>query len=124
MTFVYFMIGLFVIFFIPSLIVIIWKRRPIWAFGIASILLYLIIAAPGIIKTFQAMAIYGVGDPELMAGEISEALVRALLVLPVLLLILALIQWIARRKYKRKKALSLETTKKPLNKRHKKAPDT
>jgi biopolymer transport protein ExbB len=31
------------------------------------------------IKTFQAMMIYGTGDPQLMAGGISEALVTTML---------------------------------------------
>lgn len=99
--------GLCLIFLIPSLIVIIWKRRPVWAFALASIILYLTVAAPRIIGTFQAMAIYGTGDPELMAGGISSALVEGLFTLPILLPVLALIQWAARRRYKRGQALSL-----------------
>jgi len=45
----------------------------------------------GMIKTFQAMMIYGTGDPQLMAGGISEALVTTMLgliaAIPLLILI-------------------------------------
>jgi len=33
----------------------------------------------GMIKTFEAMMIFGTGDPQLMAGGISEALVTTML---------------------------------------------
>ncbi len=104
---IFFIIGLAVFLFIPSLIVIFWKRRPVWAFAISSIIAYFTFAAPGIIKTLQAMMIYGTGDPELMAGGISEALVNALFALPILLPILALIQWIARRRWRKKQISKL-----------------
>ncbi len=48
------------------------------AAGIAP-LLGLLGTVTGMIKTFQAMMIYGVGDPQLMAGGISEALVTTML---------------------------------------------
>lgn len=95
-------IGLSIILFIPSLIVIVWKRRPVWAFIVASIILFLMLVAPSIIEMFQAMMIYGTGDPQLIAGGISTALARALLTLPITLPVLAFIQWVARRRYKRK----------------------
>ena len=46
--------------------------------GIAP-LLGLLGTVTGMIKTFQAMMIYGAGDPKLMAGGISEALVTTML---------------------------------------------
>ena len=96
------LLGICIILFIPSLIVILWKRRPIWAFFLASVFLYLTLTAPGIIKTYQAMLIYGTGDPELMAGGISSAFVEALFGLPIFLPLLVLIQWVTRRRHKRK----------------------
>ena len=42
-------------------------------------LLGLLGTVTGMIKTFQAMMIYGAGDPQLMAGGISEALVTTML---------------------------------------------
>ncbi len=48
------------------------------AAGIAP-LLGLLGTVTGMIKTFQAMMIYGTGDPQLMAGGISEALVTTML---------------------------------------------
>ena len=42
-------------------------------------LLGLLGTVTGMIKTFQAMMIYGTGDPQLMAGGISEALVTTML---------------------------------------------
>lgn len=103
---IFFVIGLTAILLVPSLIVIFWKRKPILAFAVGGIIAYLTIAAPSVIKTFQAMMIYGTGDPELMAGGISDALVNALFSLPIILPVLAFIQWIARRRYKKKQALS------------------
>jgi len=99
------MITLFIFFIftllIPILIVIRWRKRPVAAFIIASIILYLSLILPGLIKTFQAMMIYGVGDPELMAGGISQALMTSFLGLPILLPVLAIVQWISRRAHKR-----------------------
>jgi biopolymer transport protein ExbB len=46
--------------------------------GIAP-LLGLLGTVTGMIKTFQAMMVYGVGDPQQMAGGISEALVTTML---------------------------------------------
>ncbi len=46
--------------------------------GIAP-LMGLLGTVTGMIKTFQAMMIYGTGDPQLMAGGISEALVTTML---------------------------------------------
>ncbi|MEP3891153.1 MAG: MotA/TolQ/ExbB proton channel family protein [Hellea sp.] len=46
--------------------------------GIAP-LLGLLGTVTGMIRTFQAMMIYGTGDPQLMAGGISEALVTTML---------------------------------------------
>lgn len=46
--------------------------------GIAP-LLGLLGTVTGMIKTFQAMMIYGTGDPQLMAGGISEALVTTMM---------------------------------------------
>lgn len=48
------------------------------AAGIAP-LLGLLGTVTGMIKTFQAMMIYGTGDPQLMAGGISEALVTTMM---------------------------------------------
>jgi len=48
------------------------------AAGIAP-LLGLLGTVTGMIQTFQAMMIYGTGDPQLMAGGISEALVTTML---------------------------------------------
>jgi len=46
--------------------------------GIAP-LLGLLGTVTGMIETFQAMMIYGTGDPQLMAGGISEALITTML---------------------------------------------
>ncbi len=46
--------------------------------GIAP-LLGLLGTVTGMIKTFQAMMIYGAGDPQLMAGGISEALITTMM---------------------------------------------
>ena len=95
------LLSLFVILLIPSLIVIFWKKRPVWAFLLGAIIAILTVVAPEMIQTFQAMKIYGSGDPQLMAGAISEALTRGMILTPIILPMLALIQWISRRRYKR-----------------------
>ena len=53
---------------LPFAIVGLWKKRPVVAFIIAALLSYLMLVLPGIIRTFQAMMIYGSGDPQLIAG--------------------------------------------------------
>ena len=49
------------------------------AFILSLIVVFVISVAPQIIKTFQALAIYGSGDPQLMAGGISEAIVTGMM---------------------------------------------
>jgi len=86
---------------LPILIVCLWKRRPVIAFLTASLLLFIGWTVPVLLQTFQALMIYGTGDPELMAGGISQAIVGTSLAMFIGLPVLAFIQWIARRNYKR-----------------------
>lgn len=88
-------------FILPVLIVCLWKSRPLLAFLMASVVLFIAWVTPGVIRTYQAMQIYGARDPQLMAGGISETIVTTLLAMFIGLPLLALIQWVARRHYKR-----------------------
>ena len=91
----------FLILLIPGVIIVLGKRRPVISFIAAAIALMVILIAPPLIKTFQAMMIYGTGDPQLMAGGISEAIANTGLGLIVFLPLLFLFQFFVRRKYKR-----------------------
>ena len=93
---------LVLVLFIPCLIVGFWKKRPVWAFIIATIVLFITLVTPGLITTFQAMAIYGEGDPHLMAGGISQTIVEALLFMIVCVPTLFIFQWSVLRRHKRK----------------------
>lgn len=93
-----------IVLFIPTLIVTLWKRKPKTALALATFILFLTVTLPGLIATFQAMMTYGSGDPQLMAGGISRAIMLGAIGLMVGLPILAFIQWFARRKYKRRLA--------------------
>ncbi len=96
-----FSIYLILAIFIPIVIVVRWKGRPVFAFILAALVMILGFVAPGIIQTFQAMMIYGAGDPQLMAGAISESILNGLLGLITMLPVLALVQWISRRRHKK-----------------------
>ncbi len=57
-------------------------QRYLWVVQTVSIvapLLGLLGTVTGMIKTFQAITLYGAGDPKIMAGGISEALVTTML---------------------------------------------
>lgn len=97
-----FLTGLVVTLFIPCLIVGFWKKRPVWAFIVATLVLITMSILPVIIKVFQAMMIYGEGDPQLMAGMISEAIVGTILRLIICLPLLFLFQWFVLRRHKKK----------------------
>jgi len=56
-----------------------WGLNILKLFAAIAPLLGLLGTVTGMIKTFQAMMIYGTGDPQLMAGGISEALVTTML---------------------------------------------
>lgn len=61
-------------------------NRMLWAIklvAVASPLLGLLGTVTGMIQTFQAITLFGAGDPKLMAGGISEALVTTMLGLTV-----------------------------------------
>jgi biopolymer transport protein ExbB len=47
--------------------------------SVVSPLLGLLGTVTGMIKTFQAITLFGAGDPKMMAGGISEALVTTML---------------------------------------------
>ncbi len=79
------------------LIVGLWRKRPIWAFIIAALILVLPSPIIGLIKTFQAVAIYGSSDPQLMAGGIREAYASSNYIIVFGLPLLALFQWGIRR---------------------------
>ena len=96
------MIVALILLLIPFAIVGLWKKRPIIALICAVILSFLLMVLPGLIQTFQAMMIYGTGDPQLMAGGISEALVGAMLgpiyTLPLLIGFQLITRYIWKRK--------------------------
>jgi biopolymer transport protein ExbB len=57
-------------------------NRGLWAVKVVSVvspLLGLLGTVTGMIQTFQTMMLFGTGDPKLMAGGISEALVTTML---------------------------------------------
>ena len=95
-------IGILAFLFIPFLIVGLWKKHPRTAFIIATLVMFLTIISPSLVKTFQAMMIYGTGDPQLMAGAISEAIVTGFVGLVLLGPILFLFQWFILRRHRRK----------------------
>lgn len=97
--------------FVPSLIVIFWKRKPVRAFALGAIITFLTALGIGIIRTFNGMVTSGAGDPQMIAGEISGDILDAIFWLTILLPTLALIQWIARRRFKKKQALSDKAAK-------------
>ena len=61
-------------------------QRFLWAIKVVSVvapLMGLLGTVTGMIRTFQAITLFGTGDPKLMAGGISEALVTTMLGLTV-----------------------------------------
>ena len=73
-----------------------WQKRPIISLILAIFLAFLAMILPGMIQTFQAMMIYGTGDPQLMAGGISQAMTGSTLSMFLILPLLILVQWIGR----------------------------
>ncbi|MBT5031657.1 MAG: energy transducer TonB [Proteobacteria bacterium] len=72
-------------------------------------LLGLLGTVTGMIQTFQAITLYGAGDPQMMAGGISQALVTTVLGLVVALPTLFL-HWLASGRAKRVEQILEETT--------------
>ncbi len=70
--------------------------RFLWAVKIVSVvapLLGLLGTVTGMIQTFQSITLYGTGDPRMMAGGISEALVTTMLGLMVAIPLVLLHAW-------------------------------
>ena len=93
---------------VPFLIVGLWRKRPIRSFIVATIIAIILHIIVIIAQLFLIMMRYGQGDPQLMAGIISEALTNSILILIVYLPILLLFQWIIRRVYRKKDAPNLK----------------
>ena len=69
----------------------------LWAIKVVSVaapLLGLLGTVTGMIRTFQAITLFGTGDPKLMAGGISEALVTTMLGLIVAIPLVLLHSWL------------------------------
>ena len=78
-------------------------EKFLWAVKVVSVaapLMGLLGTVTGMINTFQAITLFGTGDPKLMAGGISEALVTTMLGLVVaipLVLLHSLLKTASRR---------------------------
>jgi hypothetical protein len=79
-----------------------WKKHPVWAFVVATLVLINMSILPVIISVFQVMMIYGEGDPQLMAGMISEAIAGTILRLIFCLPLIFLFQWWVLRRHRRR----------------------
>jgi biopolymer transport protein ExbB len=69
----------------------------LWAIKVVSVaapLMGLLGTVTGMIETFQAITLFGTGDPKLMAGGISEALVTTMLGLIVAIPLVLLHSWL------------------------------
>lgn len=69
----------------------------LWAIKVVSVaapLMGLLGTVTGMIRTFQAITLFGTGDPKLMAGGISEALVTTMLGLVVAIPLVLLHSWL------------------------------
>ena len=74
------------------------RALPLLAiFGAVAPLLGLLGTVSGMIDTFRIITLYGTGDPRLMAGGISEALITTELGLAVAIPVLLLHSWLSRR---------------------------
>ena len=72
-------------------------ERYLWAIKIVSVvapLLGLLGTVTGMIRTFQSITLFGTGDPKLMAGGISEALVTTMIGLIVAIPLVLLHSWL------------------------------
>ncbi len=72
-------------------------ERLLWAIKVVSVvapLLGLLGTVTGMIKTFQIIVLFGTGDPKMMAGGISEALVTTMLGLIVAIPLVVLHSWV------------------------------
>lgn len=91
------LIGLAAILFIPCLIITFWRSRPRLAMVTACVISFLFLALPGIIKTYQAMTIFGSANAQMIAGGISETIISASLAMVIYVPILFLFRWIIRK---------------------------
>ena len=104
------LVVLVVIFFIPSLIVLLWKKRPALAFIIASLIMLATFFVLRLMVAINIVSTFSDGDPQLMAGGISEAIVGALLSMVFFGPILWIFQWFILRRH-RKKMFKVDTDK-------------
>ena len=87
-----------IVLIIPCLIVGFWKKRPVWAFIVATTVLFVSLGIPVLL---QVMVTYSEGDPQLVAGLISQAIMSVVFFLIICVPILWLFQWFVLRRYRR-----------------------
>lgn len=86
---------------IPTLIVVFWKKRPVLAYILAVLVMLASVLFPTLAMVFGQMMEGGVADPLIFSESIAVALSVSFFCLIFLSPILAVIQWMARRKYVR-----------------------
>lgn len=90
----------FTVMCVPMLIVIFWKRRPVWAMILAMVILFLTIVIPNMYSTYQMITYSGAADPAVVSGAMAQTITTALIGSLFGLPILCLARWIARRRWK------------------------
>ena len=86
--------------------------RLLWAIKVVSVvapLMGLLGTVTGMIRTFQAITLFGTGDPKLMAGGISEALVTTMLGLIVAIPLVLMHSWLQSMSRSTKEVLQEES---------------
>ena len=93
----YFVLTFLICLVLPVIIAFFWQKRLVFAIILASLIASIGPGAIAMVQTFQAMMVYGTGDPALMAGGISKALTTSVLSLIVFVPLLIFVQWIGRK---------------------------
>ena len=93
----YFVLTFLICLALPVTIAFFWQKKPVFAIILASLIASIGPGAIKMVQIFQAMMVYGTGDPALMAGGISKALTMSVLSLIVFVPLLIFVQWIGRK---------------------------
>jgi MFS-type transporter involved in bile tolerance (Atg22 family) len=102
-------IGLTIFLCIPSLIVIFWQKRPVLAFVVGCLVLFVSLAVPALIYMMPNIAVTSDTDLASKLGYYFGFVLGIIFVLIIPALFLAGVQWIARRRYKKKQLMNTET---------------
>jgi len=96
------LLGIVVVMFIPCLIVGLWKKHPLWAFAMASLIMFATLFVLSASPLWLMTALEDTKEPMFSAEVIVYAFRAAIMPMVICVPLLWLFQWVILRRHRKK----------------------